>query len=80
MSARTGVPVKDISKKDSKKMLGLFKNLNKKIIGQKEALQEISESILRSKSGLQDAQKPVGSFLLVGGTGTGENLYSEMYS
>ena len=72
MSARTGVPVKDISKKDSKKMLGLFKNLNKKIIGQKEALQEISESILRSKSGLQDAQKPVGSFLLVGGTGTGK--------
>ena len=72
MSARTGVPIKEISKKDSKKMLGLFKNLNKKIVGQKEALQEISESILRSKSGLQDSRKPVGSFLLVGTTGTGK--------
>jgi len=72
LSARTGVPVKDMSKKDSEKMLGLFKNLNKRIIGQKEALQEISESILRSKSGLQDSNKPVGSFLLVGASGTGK--------
>ena len=72
LCARTGVPVKDMSKKDSEKMLGLFKNLNKRIIGQKDALQEISESILRSKSGLQDANKPVGSFLLVGASGTGK--------
>jgi len=72
LSSRTGVPVKDMSKKDSEKMLGLFKNLNRRIIGQKQALQEISESILRSKSGLQDANKPVGSFLLVGASGTGK--------
>lgn len=72
LSSRTGVPIKDMSKKDSEKMLGLFKNLNKRIIGQKQALQEISESILRSKSGLQDPNKPVGSFLLVGASGTGK--------
>ena len=72
LSSRTGVPVKDMSKKDSEKMLGLFKNLNRRIIGQKEALQEISEAILRSKSGLQDPNKPVGSFLLVGASGTGK--------
>lgn len=53
-------------------MLGLFKKLDKKIVGQTEALQEISQSILRSKSGLQDAGKPVGSFLLVGASGTGK--------
>jgi len=72
LSSRTGVPVKDMSKKDSEKMLGLFKNLNRRVIGQKQALQEISESILRSKSGLQDPNKPVGSFLLVGASGTGK--------
>jgi ATP-dependent Clp protease ATP-binding subunit ClpC len=72
LSSRTGVPVKDMSKKDSEKMLGLFKNLRRRIIGQKQALQEISESILRSKSGLQDPNKPVGSFLLVGASGTGK--------
>ena len=72
LSSRTGVPVKDMSKKDSEKMLGLFKNLNRRVVGQKQALQEISESILRSKSGLQDPNKPVGSFLLVGASGTGK--------
>jgi ATP-dependent Clp protease ATP-binding subunit ClpC len=53
-------------------MLGLFKNLNRRIIGQTQALEEISQSILRSKSGLQDSNKPVGSFLLVGASGTGK--------
>lgn len=72
LSARTGIPVNEISKKDSEKVLGLFKNLSKKIIGQETAIKEISESILRSKSGLQDSGKPVGSFLLVGTSGTGK--------
>jgi ATP-dependent Clp protease ATP-binding subunit ClpC len=72
LSSRTGVPVKDMSKKDSEKMLGLFNNLRRRIVGQKQALQEISESILLSKSGLQDPNKPVGSFLLVGASGTGK--------
>ena len=72
LSARTGIPVNEISKKDSEKVLGLFKNLSKRIIGQETAIKEISESILRSKSGLQDSGKPVGSFLLVGTSGTGK--------
>ena len=79
LSSRTGVPVKDMSKKDSEKMLGLFKNLNRRVVGQKQALQEISESILRSKSGLQDPNKPVGSFLLVGASGTGKTHISILY-
>lgn len=72
ISARTGIPMSEVSKKDSEKMLGLFKQLNKKIVGQQEAIKEISECILRSKSGLQDPSKPVGSFLLVGASGTGK--------
>ena len=72
VSSRTGVPVNDLSKKDSEKMLGLFTSLKKRIIGQTQALEEISECILRSKSGLRDDRKPVGSFLLVGASGTGK--------
>lgn len=72
ISTRTGIPISEISKKDSEKMLGLFKQLNKKIVGQQEAIKQISECILRSKSGLQDPNKPVGSFLLVGASGTGK--------
>ena len=72
ISARTGVPVSQMSTKESTKLLSLARDLNKKIIGQKESIKEISESILRSKSGLQDSKKPVGSFLLVGASGTGK--------
>jgi len=72
IASRTGVPVSDLSKKDSEKLLGLFRQLNKKIVAQEEAIKEISECILRSKSGLQDNNKPVGSFLLVGASGTGK--------
>ena len=72
VSSRTGVPVKEISKSDSRKLVSLFKNLNKKIIGQPKAIKEISECILRSRSGLEDESKPVGSFLMVGASGLGK--------
>lgn len=72
VSSRTGVPAKEISKGDSKKLINLFKNLNKKIIGQDQAISEISECILRSHSGLEDSSKPVGSFLMVGASGLGK--------
>lgn len=77
MSARTGVPVSQMSKKDSQKILNLEKELNKKVIGQEESIREICESIARSKSGLQDPRKPVGSFLLVGTSGTGKTYTSK---
>ena len=72
LSSRTGIPVGEMSKKDSDRMLNLFDNLSSKVIGQSQALEEICQSILRSKSGLQDPGKPVGSFLLVGSSGTGK--------
>lgn len=72
ISSRTGVPVKQMSKKDSQKILSLSKHLNKSVIGQKESIDEICQSIMRSKSGLQDSRKPTGSFLLVGASGTGK--------
>ena len=72
ISSRTGVPVKKMSKKDSQKILSLSKHLNKSVVGQKEAVNEICQSRMRSKSGLQDPKKPTGSFLLVGASGTGK--------
>lgn len=72
ISSRTGVPVKEMSKRDSQRMVGLFKNLKSKIIGQDQPIQEISEAILRSQSGLKDPNKPIGGFLLIGKSGTGK--------
>jgi len=72
ISSRTGVPVSEMSKRDSQRMIGLFKSLKSRIIGQDESIQEISEAILRSQSGLKDQNKPIGGFLLIGKSGTGK--------
>ena len=72
ISSRTGVPVGEMSKRDSQRMIGLFKSLKSKIVGQDESIQEISEAILRSQSGLKDKNKPIGGFLLIGKSGTGK--------
>ncbi len=72
ISSRTGVPVKEMSKRDSQRMIGLFKDLKSKIIGQDQSIKEISEAILRSQSGLKDPNKPIGGFLLIGKSGTGK--------
>ena len=78
ISSRTGVPVKELSKSESKRLLSLKSNLKKYIIGQDEALEEISNAILRSKSGLKGDNKPIGSFLLLGQTGTGKTYTSKI--
>ena len=74
VSARTGIPIKEIAQSEGQKILNLATNLNKKIIGQKHAINEICQSIIRSRSGLKEKNKPVGSFLLVGASGTGKTL------
>ena len=80
VSSKTGVPASEMSAKDPKKILSLFKNLKSRIIGQSEALEQMSQAILRSKSGLKDKNKPVGSFLLVGKTGTGKTYTAKCIS
>jgi ATP-dependent Clp protease ATP-binding subunit ClpC len=80
VSSRTGIPVQELSKLESKRLLGLKSTLNKHIIGQSKAIEEISNSILRSRSGLKDDNKPIGSFLLLGPTGTGKTYISKMVS
>ena len=64
----------NISQKESNMLLGLEDSLNKTIQFQEEAVSSICKSILRSKSGLKDDSKPIGSFLLLGGTGIGKTF------
>lgn len=74
VSSKTGVPVNNISQKESEMLLKLEKSLNKVILFQEEAVSTICKSILRAKSGLKDDFKPIGSFLLLGETGTGKTF------
>ena len=72
VSSWTGIPVSKLTKSESQKMLGLKKELEKRVIGQDEALRQISDSIIRSRAGLSDSNRPIGSFLFLGPTGVGK--------
>ena len=68
----TGIPVQKMLQSDREKLLHLETHLQKRIIGQEKAVEAVSDAIRRSRSGLQDAQKPIGSFLFLGTTGVGK--------
>lgn len=72
ISAQTGIPVSKLTKSESQKILTLKDELSKRVIGQDEALTQISDSIIRSRAGLSDANRPIGSFLFLGPTGVGK--------
>ena len=72
ISYQTGIPVSKLTKSESQKILGLKDELAKRVIGQDDALNQISSSILRSRAGLSDSSRPIGSFLFLGPTGVGK--------
>ena len=72
ISNQTGIPVSKLTKSESQKILGLKNELEKRVIGQDVALTQISNSILRSRAGLSDSNRPIGSFLFLGPTGVGK--------
>lgn len=72
VSSWTGIPVSKLTKTESQKMLSLKDELSKRVIGQDEALEQISDAILRSRAGLSDQNRPIGSFLFLGPTGVGK--------
>ena len=72
ISSQTGIPVSKLTKSESQKILGLKEELAKRVIGQDEALTQISDSIIRSRAGLSDSNRPIGSFLFLGPTGVGK--------
>jgi ATP-dependent Clp protease ATP-binding subunit ClpC len=68
----TGIPVASIQKEEMDKLLNMEQELHKRIIGQDEAIQAISQAIRRSRAGLKAHRKPVGSFIFLGPTGVGK--------
>ena len=72
VSMWTGVPVMQMAEEESERLLKMEEELGKMIIGQNEAIMEISHAIRRSRSGLKDPDRPIGSFLFLGPTGVGK--------
>ena len=72
ISRWTGIPIAKLTEGEREKTLHLEEELHKRVVGQEEGVQLVSEAILRSKAGLQDPSKPIGSFLFLGPTGVGK--------
>ena len=68
----TGIPVNKMLQSEREKLLSLESVLHKRVIGQDEAIEAVSDAIRRSRAGLQDPKKPIGSFLFLGTTGVGK--------
>lgn len=68
----TGIPVNKMMQSEREKLLQLEDVLHKRVVGQDEAIIAVSDAIRRSRAGLQDAKKPIGSFLFLGTTGVGK--------
>jgi len=68
----TGVPVDRISEPETKKLLNMEEMLSKKVIGQAEPIRKLSRSIRRTRAGLKDPKRPIGSFIFLGPTGVGK--------
>ncbi|MGB1450561.1 MAG: ATP-dependent chaperone ClpB, partial [Marinirhabdus sp.] len=68
----TGIPVAKMLRSDREKLLKLETELHKRVVGQEEAIVAVSDAIRRSRAGLQDEKKPIGSFLFLGTTGVGK--------
>jgi len=72
VSRWTGIPVDNMTKSESEKILNLDVELHKRLIGQDEAVTLISDAMIRSRSGIKDPSKPIGSFIFLGPTGVGK--------
>lgn len=72
ISKWTNIPITKLISSEKEKILNLESNLNKRVKGQKEALELISNAIIRSRSGIKDPEKPIGSFIFLGPTGVGK--------
>ena len=72
VSKWTGIPVAKLTAGEREKLLGLEQELHKRVIGQDEAVRKVADAILRSKAGIKDPKRPIGSFLFLGPTGVGK--------
>ena len=72
VSRWTGIPVNKMMQSEREKVLNLEKELHKRVVGQDEAIVAVSDAIRRSRAGLQDSHRPIGSFIFLGTTGVGK--------
>ena len=72
ISKWTGIPVSKLLESEREKILNLDKILHKRVVGQDEAVEKVTEAIIRSRAGIQDSKRPIGSFLFLGPTGVGK--------
>ncbi len=68
----TGIPTKRVAQNESQKLLGMNEQLTGRVIGQEEAIKKLTKAIQRTRVGLKDPQKPIGSFVFLGPTGVGK--------
>jgi len=68
----TGIPVDRVAQSESRKLLSMEEDLKKEVIGQDEAIKKITKAIQRTRAGLKDPQRPIGSFIFLGPTGVGK--------
>ena len=72
VSMMTGIPLHRVAESEQKKLISLEKNVNKQIIGQEEPIEKLTKSILRARTGFNNPNRPIGSFLFLGPTGVGK--------
>ncbi|MBU0975825.1 MAG: ATP-dependent Clp protease ATP-binding subunit [Patescibacteria group bacterium] len=77
ISEKTGIPIERLSASEQQKLLNLEQILGQNVIGQKEAVHRVSEVVRRSRAGLKDPRKPVGTFLFLGPTGVGKTYLAK---
>lgn len=72
ISKWTGIPVNKMVESERQKLLGLEEKLHERVVGQEEAIEAVADAIRRSRAGLQDPNRPIGSFVFLGSTGVGK--------
>jgi len=68
----TGIPISKMMQSDREKLLQLEDHLHERVVGQEEAITAVADAIRRSRAGLQDPRRPIGSFIFLGTTGVGK--------
>lgn len=77
VSAWTGIPLNKLIEGEKEKILYLEKNLNDRVIGQEEAIKSVADTILRSRAGINNPNRPIGSFIFLGPTGVGKTYLAK---
>lgn len=80
ISQMTQIPIEDLTDKEKTKLLDLEKILNKKVVGQEDAIKIISQTIRRSRTGIKSPNRPVGSFMFLGSSGVGKTYLAKIIS